>query len=489
VSENGARHSVRILADRPIDADPADRLGHGVYADALAAMIDHRGTATPLTVAVTGPWGSGKTSVVRLMHRRLGVVYEWPEPHLVCWFNAWLHDDAPALGTALAAAVADAVNRERRWWWHLVKPVGANAANARRHARRRFGSLAVAVALTVALFALGPVRELLPSLLGSGPRQGLSTAARDSALAGVLLLGVGFAAAVRWLFTATSGLTRFLADPGGEAGRGAVEAVRRELGALISQALGGRRRLVVVIDDLDRCRPDRALEVCETAAKLLDHPEVITVVIGEAEQLAEAASARFAPVNDPDPEAARRTRERGWRYLEKIVNLTVALPPPAQPEIRDLLLGPPAQDAALLDSSAVGLRLSAAHRITATWRAAVRRIRDAWRDLVWRRFWLHLGLSVPVGAVMLFARPAFASVFGTGPEGSDQRVSEQIKLFIAPIAAILVGLVGLKYLFGDSRSLAGFISFLVLGILVFVLILYGNQFLDGLGGAFRSWVA
>jgi hypothetical protein len=68
-------------------------------------------------------------------------------------------------------------------------------------------------------------------------------------------------------------------------------------------------------------------------------------------------------------------------------------------------------------------------------------------------------------------------------------IAGQIRDFVAPLAAVIIGVIGLKYLFGDQRSLAGFIGFLFLGIIVFGLIKWGDSILESLGGVFSSWVA
>jgi kumamolisin len=48
-----------------------DRLGHAVYADAIAGFIRHAQTRPPLTIGITGQWGSGKTSLMRMVRERL----------------------------------------------------------------------------------------------------------------------------------------------------------------------------------------------------------------------------------------------------------------------------------------------------------------------------------------------------------------------------------------------------------------------------------
>jgi KAP family P-loop domain/Papain family cysteine protease len=52
-----------------------DSLGYGIYADAIARGIQHPDTKPPVTIGIKAPWGAGKTSLMRMVQRRL----EWPD--------------------------------------------------------------------------------------------------------------------------------------------------------------------------------------------------------------------------------------------------------------------------------------------------------------------------------------------------------------------------------------------------------------------------
>jgi predicted KAP-like P-loop ATPase len=115
-----------LLSDTPVTRRKQDYFGYAAHADAVAEVIDSERTDTPLTIAVTGAWGAGKTSLAVMVELRLR---EWTKlrrgerPIATCWFRAWLHDDAPHLGAALAAQVAREANRRRRWWQRVLFPV------------------------------------------------------------------------------------------------------------------------------------------------------------------------------------------------------------------------------------------------------------------------------------------------------------------------------------------------------------------------------
>jgi hypothetical protein len=122
----------------------------------------------------------------------------------------------------------------------------------------------------------------------------------------------------RKVFAAAQAAARFVDDPKSEAAHGSMQEVREQLGGLIRHALRnpgwfgnwlrnawpavtrlsprlrGRRRLVLVVDDLERCRPPRGVEVCEVASQLLGHPDVITILVADMSTIASSAEIKYS---------------------------------------------------------------------------------------------------------------------------------------------------------------------------------------------------
>jgi hypothetical protein len=325
---------LRTVSDRPIFDAAADYLGFGAYAEALAELIDDPKTATPLTVAISAPWGSGKTSLARLLELRLSerARERHTRPPLVVWFNAWRHADAPHLGAAFAADVARTVAQKRRLWRRLWSPLPSAMLGPHERWRRRvaMGILLLAGALAFVLLVRGITHIVTGVGFQSSARHALPQALASALVFGAAAIAVagkarGFAAAA----------ARFVGNPRAEALRGSMDLVADELGTILEQGSRGRR-IVIFIDDLERCTGQRAVEVCEVASQLLAHPDVVTVFLADMEVIASSAAEKYAKLEGLA--APGGAAEYGRVYLQKLIQIEFALPPPNADHLRELLI-------------------------------------------------------------------------------------------------------------------------------------------------------
>ena len=242
-----------LYADKHLVPGDEDPLGFGAYADALALLIDWKDTSTPLTIAINKrPWGSGKTSLAKMTEAHLADRHDWDAPHVICWFDAWANDDAPHLGAAFsgcrrrrkhaspvvgafrnAAAVCDVVTRAALVPAAVVRRPGARAG-----------------CLTVFWPTGG---SLLAPLLHPGAT--VSDMAHGTAATRLAwpLLAVAVVALAQKLLPSVQGVARWIDNPRSEAARGSMQDANRQLRHLIAQALRGKRRLIIFVDNLERC--------------------------------------------------------------------------------------------------------------------------------------------------------------------------------------------------------------------------------------------
>lgn len=345
--------------DRPSNEEP-DLLDFGAYARPLSLVVAAEATDTPLVIGIDGQWGQGKT--------RLGRMVDASLPHVASrgdvecrsvWFNAWLHSDAEDLATALAAAVSVGIHPLRPWWRRLVSPAPGRAMTRLRRYGRIVGTL-VAVLAGMALLLQPDWLDRVYESTGTEAGSAIFSLGGITVTIGLLRFvslvrdrvgGVldGFIAGVT--STAESGrmtdvrddlgrrihqATRPIPDPGSPSPILGLDGIREwsmragrfgPLRRAVAQlfAVRGERRIVLFVDDLDRCQASHSIGVCETIAQLLDHPRMVTIVMVDVQSLAAHAEVEFKDLAkrlNPNADGA------GWgrRFLDKIFQFEFTIP-------------------------------------------------------------------------------------------------------------------------------------------------------------------
>jgi len=349
--DSSRRPSLRMLDDAPIEEDPDDTLGFRAYADALSGILTHPDTRMPFVMAINAPWGAGKSSLARMIERRLLA----PDPvtrrprNIVCSYNAWMNDDAKSLAGSFTASVARAAAAARPWYWQILRPIPTSlmSKESRRWYRIRllayamlvFGALFVA-ATTSSLPLLTPLIEYierswqvpeLASIIGAG-----------TGLGGLIGAIVGALAWIKKLADVGQSVANFAVDPQKAADDGLISDARDQLTLLIRQATTGGKRFVVFVDDIERCQPPRAIEVLDVVNQLLCNANVAVVLLGDMGSVAACAGIKYgglAEEYDPAGIVAGPAAKQafGRLYLQKIIQMQFDLPPHRPEAIRALM--------------------------------------------------------------------------------------------------------------------------------------------------------
>jgi KAP family P-loop domain len=346
VADRDDRQSIRVLSDTPGASSDDDSLDFLPYAQALAFLIDRKDTHTPLIVAISAPWGAGKTTLAALVQQELQKPGDWDEPHIICSFNAWNHDDAPHLGAAFAADVAQRANQYRGLWRKIIQPLPSAMLTREQAWRRRLYVILFALVVTV-LLIFGPNGKILTAAAQPTSENWVAAehAAHGYGLT-VFVLLAALAFVYPKVLSGTQAVARFIKNPQAEAALGSMESVRRQLGTLISQATQHHRRFVIVVDDLERCRPPRAVEVCEVASQLLDHADTVTILVADMEAIAMSAAIKYRELERRDSSAEGESLraayiQYGREYLQKLVQIQFDLPPVSREQLKRMLIGDP----------------------------------------------------------------------------------------------------------------------------------------------------
>jgi len=204
-----------LLSDQP-SVEGVDPLGFDEVADELAQLVRRSRASTPFALGIEGAWGSGKSTLMERLRRRLEA-----DPTIeTVTFNAWTaaHDD---VAEGLVKTVLDQLDR--------------SAVRRALRTKQLIGGLRVAVDVAAGWLHVGSIVDLF------------------------------------WRETAIRPETR-------NRMRELVAQAVREWASKRTTSLGKGRLLCVVIDDLDRCSPPAAMEVLEAVKLYLNVPGVVFVI-------------------------------------------------------------------------------------------------------------------------------------------------------------------------------------------------------------------
>ena len=373
-----------LVSDRPIRKGDPDPLGLTSVALGLSRFIRNSRTEPPLTVAITGKWGTGKSSLMNLLQDDLREYGFRP-----IWFNAWHHQKEEHLLASLLHRVQEEAPpplfhpgglmfRLRLLWIRadryrklaafsavvMVAGLGYLASDFEAQANRM---------LAGAAHGIHVVKQIWP---GEEPSISRPVATADTAHATnhyvaeggsfLALLALVSALATLWkglhtfggipasLMTTMRGAFR-LRDLQAQTGfRSQFETEFQEA----TQALG-ERALVILVDDLDRCNPKNVLEVLEAINFLVSSGRCF-VLIGMDRDFVEgcvglgfqdvakelAVGGRRVPDDSKNPDERERNIRRDFavQYLEKLVNIEVPVPPATALQLSDLVAGAGTED-------------------------------------------------------------------------------------------------------------------------------------------------
>ena len=278
-----------------------DFLGHRRIAQTITSLIDEQ-HLRPLTIGVYGDWGAGKSSVLAFIEQQFA-----QEPDvLVITFNGWLFQGYEDTKSALMESVVT----------ELVRNQPTNQK-----------------ALRLAKSLLDKINWFKIAKVGAAGMMTLAATAATAHIAPAMapiVAGHGALSFLSGLFAPKLekngddkdkdkdiNYEDFIRDEAGGTLPGQFQQFRQQFRELIQTA--SISKLVVLVDDLDRCLPQTVIEILE-AIRLFLFVEGTTFVLSADEHLIEYAARKHFP--DLPVDRTEYTRN----YLEKLVQIPFRLP-------------------------------------------------------------------------------------------------------------------------------------------------------------------
>jgi predicted KAP-like P-loop ATPase len=277
-----------------------DLLNFSVVADTAAQLI-RDSTGQPLSIGVSGSWGVGKSSLVKMVAESLRKADGSGEKYIFLDFNAWLYQGFDDARMALLQSVSDKLVKE---------------AEARKNFLDKAMDFAKRVKWLRAAKLLAPVAQ--GSIMGG-------------AIAGPVGAVIG---AVGGLFKAegmpTAEDLAKVKDAYGELQPDLRDLLKDKEAVSLPKEIAGLRNafqeilaeldvtLVVFVDDLDRCLPDTAISTLEAMRLLLFMPRTAFIIAADEQMIRGAVRAHFGSANFND--------DLVTSYFDKLIQVPLRVP-------------------------------------------------------------------------------------------------------------------------------------------------------------------
>jgi hypothetical protein len=298
-----------LVDDRALESVEGDRLRHRDLATELAEVVST--VRAPASIALWGPWGSGKSGLANLLKEELAG--KAPKARFVR-FDAFKFAETP-LRRHFISQVAEALGiTSSEFRDGLYSQRDKTTLEIPRWSFIRLLVVFLLVLLTVELAAF------LLILLIAAVSPGSFESAFHDLLRGGLALALA-PAGILAAFTALAGQTlpvkRTRSAPSTD------EEFERIFKKLVKRVAA--QPLVVFIDELDRCSPDEVVSTLEAIRTFLDVRGVVYVVAAD-QQVLERALREAARQTTP-PDSVNPYYSAGSAYLDKIFQYQFSVPP------------------------------------------------------------------------------------------------------------------------------------------------------------------
>ena len=269
-----------------------DLLGFDKYVDTLSKMVTDKDFKTPFCIGIFGKWGSGKTSFMHLLEKRLSTGSTEPYP-IPVWFNPWRYEKEEHLIIPFLKTIEHAIKR-------YTEKIEKESDGTKKTLLSVLRKTRTKIKEASAAFAYGLTFDA--KLGGFGFTLDTSkAAAREEELANKRI-------EAKTLSEKLSSIYYEIVD---------------ELKSAIDEK---SFRIVVFIDDLDRCLPEKAVEILEAIKLFLDIEGYLFVLGVDRDVVKKGISYRYRFFEHREEKEKEALIISPEDYLDKMIQLPLELP-------------------------------------------------------------------------------------------------------------------------------------------------------------------
>ena len=287
-----------------------DLIGFRVHAELMADLVTDA-KLLPITVGIFGDWGNGKTSIMKMLQHQL----EEQGDIAVLYFDAWLFEGYDDAKSALISSILKQLTAHRRFPAELKDEASKLSARVNWMRLLKMGWDHVALPAVLAYATGGSTA--VPGLLHSLTQifKGHESPKREAKSEG----------------HPTAEKKEVFLRPAEEPDVADVRDFREGFQELLAKT--NFRALVVLIDDLDRCSPERIVQNLEAIKLFLNVGRTAFVIGADPRIVRHAIAVRYrdsleaARTSSTPGETAAEAGEQLVRdYVEKLIQVPYHLP-------------------------------------------------------------------------------------------------------------------------------------------------------------------
>lgn len=279
-----------------------DLLAYGPFAELITNITaDER--LNPLTIGLFGRWGVGKSTLLKLVEKNIEERDSTKKKFVCILLNSWMfegYDDAKsAIMESLLRALMDNQPAFEELKDEIKKLIG-------RINFIKLGSSAIKHGVPLLMSAINPAATTITLA------QYFSKSKRKEILDDIKQV---------WNEKETEEDKETTVEN--------IRLFRKEFSALIEKSKIGN--LIVMIDDLDRCTPERVIETLEAVRLFLSVPKTTFIIAVDNQVMKYSIENKY-------PKITEGSEDFSDSYIEKIIQLPISIPELSETDIRNYLL-------------------------------------------------------------------------------------------------------------------------------------------------------
>lgn len=294
-----------------------DLIGFKVHADLIRTVVTEP-AMLPVVLGVFGDWGGGKSSIMKMLEANLNSD-EYKDTACL-YFNGWMFEGYEDAKTALLSSILIELGEHKRFGPIVKDKVIGLLKRVKWMELAKLGVKHVGVPLAVGALTGGvgavpaAAATLLPHLVKSDPSEKNANEDKSGAEEGI-----------NWL--------DLIQSDAGKPDLMEIRKFRKDFEKMLAET--DIRSLVILIDDLDRCLPERIIETLEAIKLFVAVPKTAFVVGADPRIVRHAIATRYVELQMGRSVAASdrdeaTTQEERYNlvqdYLEKLIQIPYYLP-------------------------------------------------------------------------------------------------------------------------------------------------------------------